>query len=272
MQRPRQLHCKHRIRYRVRCRQVKRPRQFLVLHQKENRPHHIAQTDPAHPLPPGSQLSTQPQTKRRQHLLQSTALLAQHHTKAQMHHANPQFLGLLRRRFPCYARLGEKSVSRGALFGQHLVATISVDPNGRGAQQHAGPPPQIRKGFAQSLRARHPTGNNILSIFCRPTATHVRATQMDQRVEPLQFHGMDGELAFARIPVDGARPNEVVPSNQRTNVDRILMSGALERRTDQTRCPAQQNASFALAHHHFPGIQGIQSYLPTLRTIRNLYR
>ena len=95
----------------------------------------IVDRDPAHPLIPGAEPRTETQTEGQQHFSQRATGRAEHDPEPGVDHSNALDPSRLRRFFPFLGYRDEEvpvGIARRALFGEHLVTAVPVDPHRRG--------------------------------------------------------------------------------------------------------------------------------------------
>src|ERR1700757_2465589 len=138
--------------------------------------------NPTPPLPPASNLSTQPKTKRPQHFFDCAAMFTQHYAESQIHHSNAGDPDMCSR-LPLPANIGQESRARRTVLSQNVIAPIPVISNRRSANKISRRLFSLRNRPSQISRTNHPALANAPLLLRRPSSGDVFSRQMNDRIE-----------------------------------------------------------------------------------------
>src|SRR5687767_2506077 len=173
----------------------------VITDQKLNRADDVVKCDPAHPLFPVAEASTDAHTKRRQHLRQCAAVFGENYAEPRQYGADSLLRCGRRRFFPLLTNVGQKVVTGCAGFSQQLIATVAIVANCRSTQENRGRVAQCRQCFAQQAGACDAAIENGAFFFAGPTALgNVLACKVDHNVEAFEMFFVDETTL--RIPTD----------------------------------------------------------------------
>jgi len=175
-----------RLRDRLRCGQIERPFRPSVCQQAQRQSQPVLKVNPALPVAPVAEPSTETQPKRRQQHAQQAARRVQHQPGAKQANARAERARSLRGGLPVAAKPAQKIVRRRLVLVQPGVAAVAVEPDRRRAEQHGGRMPgagaRRHKPFGRldAARAQHRPARGA------PAAVGDRRTrQIHDRVERL---------------------------------------------------------------------------------------
>src|SRR5262245_55082863 len=104
----------------------------------ESRGAEILERNPAPVLRAGTDLPSDAELKRRQHLRESTAIGTQHDANPQMHDSNSLSCRWICRSLPLPAHIRKEARAGSAVFAKQFGSTIAVISNRRRADQNLG--------------------------------------------------------------------------------------------------------------------------------------
>src|SRR5581483_11056126 len=110
----------------VGCDEIYRALQFLCGQDVGDGAYQVVDVNPTPPLPSVADSSADTHTKWREHLGERASMGAQHQANAQIDDPNPRQPCRLRSLFPFAGDLRQEVIPGHAVFGQKLVATVSV--------------------------------------------------------------------------------------------------------------------------------------------------
>ena len=166
--------------------------------------HDILKGDPGHPLFAGPDGAAGSQAKRQRHARKSAAVFCQNDAEAQRRNAGAEFRGTHGFGFPVARQRGQEIGAGRAGFGEHFVAAIAIEADGRGGDEDAGRAAKPGQCIDQMMRGGYAAVAQQSFALCRPAAVGNRsARQMDNavgglggRVEWLVSAGIPRDIAF----------------------------------------------------------------------------
>src|ERR1035441_10445508 len=192
----------------------------VALQQPRNRPDLVVESDPAPPLGPRSKPPAQTELEQRQQLGQRTSLLAQDDAGASADHPDSGRGCGGRFGLPAYAERRQEVVTRGALLGKDLVATVTIDPDCRRAHKHPRLAIQTSQSASeQRSRAGAAIDENPFAGVTPAAIPDACACEIDHRVNTFEATGID--RAGLGIPAKG----KLTRSNRAAHNPKDMVAG-----------------------------------------------
>jgi hypothetical protein len=205
-----------------------------------NRADEILEVDPGEKLPSRSDRTAHSDLKRQEHARERPTRSVEHNADPQVHDPDPGLRCRSRRSLPLIADPRQEALAPSALLGQWLLATVSVEADGRCRDEDARRGAEGRERLAERAGPVHPArSDRSFSVSGPASVPDARAREVNHGVASLEKGAIHS--SGKRVPPDLGCIRDRGPSDQ--GLDSMPPRGEKrnQRGTDEARRPAHHD-------------------------------
>lgn len=231
---------------------VDRTADRFILNCEEDEVDPVVDVDPGHPLFAGPEAAADPVSERRKHLGQHSAIGAEDETGAETNDADAERFGEFGGLFPGSDNAGQEVIAGIRVFGENLIATRSVDADGRRIDQNLRPAGLRGEGVDELACSLDAGVANPLFDFGSPALRDRFAGEMDDSIGGGECWGgrfLAGGFPF-REPSGGGKAGGAMTAQE---MQRVALGEEFpdEARTEESGCSSEGDVHVRLCSCYF---------------------